>query len=34
MINNRDKLKKTARDFNIDFPNNIKTEKLLKLIDS
>lgn len=33
MTNNRDKLKKTARDFNIDFPNNIKTEKLLKLIE-
>jgi hypothetical protein len=33
MINNRDKLKKTATDLNIEFPKNIKNERLLKLIE-
>ncbi len=32
MINNRDKLKKIATDLNIEFPKNIKNERLLKLI--
>lgn len=33
MINNRDKLKETATDLNIEFPKNIKNERLLKLIE-
>lgn len=33
MINNRDKLKEIATDLNIEFPKNIKNERLLKLIE-